>query len=1264
VVFALAVLWLRYAALPHIDDYRGRIFASIEKASGMAVSARRIEGGWEGLRPHLSLQGFEIADRRGRVAVAFDRAEVTLSWWSLLRARVRFHDVDFYRAVLFLRRGLDGRLYLADQPLERGGTGDDDAFTQWLLSQPRLGIHDATLVWRDELAQGPEVRLTDVQISMRRQLGTHHAALSARPPRALASRIDLRCDLRVKRADGRYAATGRVYGEARDADLAALRAHLPLPDTLRSGLGNLRVWATLAPQGVSDLVADLNMRDGRAQLDTDAQPLDVETLSSRVTYLARPDGFSVATQGLRFRLPHAAETFTGNFSLAREAPANQPPHVQVGADGIDLKIAATLLEYLPLPRDVRTQVVRFAPRGRLEDGSFSWTGPDAAHAKSYTLRGRFSNVSVNAVDRWPGATHVTGRIEGTDAGGTIELDSKDLVLDIPWIFRAPLGFDAMQVRADWKRGAQGVVVDLKTLRFANADAAGEASGTWHPAPHDPDPSPGYVDIKGRIERGQGVRLAAYLPNVITPARNWVDRAVQAGDIANARFEMRGDLRWFPWGEGRGDGRFLLDADVKGARLKYLPDWPSIDGIDGTLRFEDRALKVQADRAMIFASKASTVSASIDDIAAHPARVRVEADIDTTGADATRFLRETPLVNGPGAFTRSVSIDGPARLKLKLDIPLGPEGDPLRVAGDVQLAGDTARAGASLVMREVRGKLGFTERGVRGQDIAGVLFGERALLSIATQPDGVVATTLEGRIDAPTMASYAPAFVGPRLHGAVGWRARMLSRPQGNELTITSDLKGLAVALPAPFAKDAETARPVALTIANLGTERENTRAALDGGIYGRFMRAGERWNVAVGFGAPLDDSPLREGLWLYGDLAEVDADAWRALFPAAPGDAGAAPAQGGTELNGFDLHAGRMRFLGHDFERMHAALERKQAVWSGHVESPGVTGDVRWDPAGHGHVTGRLEHLALDAGAAGGETRAAEAKSDLPAIDVAAQRFDFRGRWLGELTLDAHPEGDQWRIERLDIVNEHAQFHSSGGWRRTGPGSLTTLAVKVDADNLNAVFKQFGFGDYMRRGSGALQGELAWNGLPQDFALAALAGTMHVEAKDGQFAKIPTGAGKLLGLLSLQSLPRRALFDFRDVFGEGFAFQRIQGDVKVAKGVLLADDFEISGPAAFVSLSGEVSLPQETQALTMRVIPEVSEGVALAATVFGTPVLGLSTLVLSKLLKNPLGKAVAYEYRVTGSWDNPVAERISAPTRTPAASASAQAPATAATTPE
>ena len=75
----------------------------------------------------------------------------------------------------------------------------------------------------------------------------------------------------------------------------------------------------------------------------------------------------------------------------------------------------------------------------------------------------------------------------------------------------------------------------------------------------------------------------------------------------------------------------------------------------------------------------------------------------------------------------------------------------------------------------------------------------------------------------------------------------------------------------------------------------------------------------------------------------------------------------------------------------------------------------------------------------------------------------------------------------------------------------------------------------------------------------------------------------------------------------------------------------------------------------MKVVPEMGESAAVAATVLGTPVLGLSTLLVSKLLSNPLGKAVAYEYSVTGSWDNPVVTKISAPPPIPAKAATAEA---------
>jgi len=308
-----------------------------------------------------------------------------------------------------------------------------------------------------------------------------------------------------------------------------------------------------------------------------------------------------------------------------------------------------------------------------------------------------------------------------------------------------------------------------------------------------------------------------------------------------------------------------------------------------------------------------------------------------------------------------------------------------------------------------------------------------------------------------------------------------------------------------------------------------------------------------------------------------------------------------------------------------------------------VAGEVSWDPTGKGRLTARFARLAVGTGTRPEAPELVATHAELPALDITAERFEFRDHWLGALDLKAEPDGDAWRIDHLDIANNQAKFSSSGRWRRTADGSLTSLDVKLDAQSLNALLGQFGYGDYLKRGNGKLSGTLAWSGYPYDFALGRLAGHFKIEGHNGQFAKIQAGAGKLLGLLSLQSLPRRATLDFRDVFSEGFAFDRIQAEVNVARGILLTDNLEIGGPAAFVSLSGEVSLPEETQKLTLRVVPEVSEGVAIAAALVGTPVLGLSTLLVSKLLNNPFGKVVAYEYSVTGSWDNPQVTRISAP---------------------
>ena len=1255
VAFAALVLWLRYFGLPNVDQYRGEIVAQIERASGMAISVGAIRGGWDGLRPVLSLEGLTISDRRGKAALQLQRAEASLAWWALLVGEVRFHDVDFYRPDLELRRGADGLIYLADKPLNEAGPTGDGKFTEWLLAQPRLGIHDATLTWRDDFLGAPEVRLASVEIAVRKRRGHHRAALTAVPPAELGRRVDLRADVAVEREGTLWRARGSAYAETLDTDFGRLRAHLPLPETLRSGVGSVRVWMQFAPGSVEEVVADLDVRGARAQLAADALPLELASLSGRATYRAREDGFTFATEGLRFALPSGVEAKPGNFSLTRTTPPSAAPRIEVRADGIDIKIAATLVDYFPLPRDIKNQVLRFAPRGRIAEAAVGWSEDGA---RSYAVKGRFEDLAINAVDALPGIEGFTGVIEGTQAGGTLMLAARSAVIDLSQVFREPLRLDALDARARWKHEGGALEVAIEEASFANADAEGKLSGTWRSLPNSPQRSPGFIDLKGSLARANAAAVANYMPNRLANTRDWLARAVQAGQAPRVAFELKGDLFEFPYG-GESSGRFLVEGDLRGGRIAYHPLWPSVDAIDGTFRFENRRMEIRAERAAIFRSRVRSASAVIEDLAQRPPLLVIDGEIETTGFDTVRFLRESPLVEGPGAFTRAIAVEGPARLKLHLDFPLAGT-EPVRVAGEYQFTGAAASVSRELTLTDLRGRLAFTERGVRAPELVGTLFGQPARLAMATE-DRQLVTTLTGRIDAPALGAFVPAAVRARLQGATEWSARIVSGPQGTDVALATDLKGLAVTLPAPLGKAAEESRPSSLQVARLGSERELTTVALGPEVHGRLSRARpagfaeERWSVALGFGAPLAGQPVREGVWLYGSLPALDVDAWQEVFGTAGGEPRAAPAA--VELRGIDMKLARVRFMGRDFIDTAAQLERRAGSWSGRLQGPLVSGEVAWSPEGKGRIVAKLERLAIPDPAAAQAARAQQGlqPADLPDLDVTAARFDFRGRHFGRLQLKAETHGEEWRIEKLDIEAPHSAFTSTGAWRKTGAGSITTLAVKLDAKNLNGLFAVFGFGDYLRRGVGQLEGTLAWPGQPHEFAAANLSGSIKVTASRGQFAKMDPGAGKLLGLLSLQSLPRRAMLDFRDVFSEGFAFDKIEGDVRVAKGILLTEDFEIGGPAAFVSLAGEVSLPQETQSLTLRVVPEVGEGIALAATVIGTPVLGLSTLLVSKLLRNPFGKVVAYEYLVTGSWDNPVVTRLGAPPAAPAAPSPAKA---------
>jgi uncharacterized protein YhdP len=341
--------------------------------------------------------------------------------------------------------------------------------------------------------------------------------------------------------------------------------------------------------------------------------------------------------------------------------------------------------------------------------------------------------------------------------------------------------------------------------------------------------------------------------------------------------------------------------------------------------------------------------------------------------------------------------------------------------------------------------------------------------------------------------------------------------------------------------------------------------------------------------------------------------------------------------------------LGRRFNQFAVKATLQDGQWRGTVAGKELEGTVGWDPKGRGGIVARLKTLTIPAA----ETAVSAARPgakyrDLPAIDLVAEQFVKNDKQLGRLELIANPRPDMWRIEKLRIVNPDAEFTAEGMWQTGLTEPRTQVSLRLDTPDAGKLLTRLGYPEGVRRGRAKLEGALAWRGAPYDFDYPSLSGGLLLEVRQGQFNKLDPGIGKLLGILSLQALPRRITLDFRDIFSEGFAFDDIVGAIKIDRGIAGTDSFRIQGPSARIVMAGEVDLARETQKLRVRVSPSVSDGVSIAGALIGGPIAGVAAFLAQKILKDPLDQMVAHEYAVTGTWSEPVVSRTERTAAVPA----------------
>jgi len=334
--------------------------------------------------------------------------------------------------------------------------------------------------------------------------------------------------------------------------------------------------------------------------------------------------------------------------------------------------------------------------------------------------------------------------------------------------------------------------------------------------------------------------------------------------------------------------------------------------------------------------------------------------------------------------------------------------------------------------------------------------------------------------------------------------------------------------------------------------------------------------------------------------------------------------------------------------------------WSLVVASAEASGELEWDPQGQGRLAGRFSHLTIPDRAAAtpvgprrvgirtpgslGVSDAGTAIEALPGMAISAERFSLGGHELGRLLLEASNEPTGWQIRQLEVVAPEGSVRASGLWRHTGSEPEVDVVVEVSFDDGGRYLARLGQAGAISGAAGSLKGTLRWRGVPHVIDFPSLSGQLSLRAGQGQFLHAEPGMGRLLGVLSLQALPRRIALDFHDVFSDGFAFDQIEATGLVDRGTLVLRDFRMGGPAASVQLSGTLDLANETQNLHAQIIPELRDSLAAVAGIaLVNPLVGLGTFIAQRLLYDPFGRLFSYDYDITGPWRDPqVSPRSSA----------------------
>ena len=1250
ILLALALGALR-VVLTHVPDYRDQIQAWVNDTTHLDVRFRELDARWRFFGPEIYITAVEVYAPNGGPQLAEARAaSVGFDFWrALLHAELLPGRLQLIEPEIGLVRTTDGRIELEGQAALEPRSGER-RFTVDDLPTGRLDISDARVTFTDLKGQLPDLILTASDVTVRRGRDDLRVEAELVLPEGMGATLEVEGQAHGALSEPEQL-EWKIALHARDLALAGWReqfsalANLPL-----EGDGTLRFQANLNGRRLDSARLQL-------QLAQVLLPATAGTPSTRYPVIA--GDFDLQRDGEQWRL--TGRDLDVSTDLRRWITSTLSARWTLG-DARELTSLDAQATYLRLENLVplaslaptsawRERLVALSPEGEVRALRTGYSRSEGAPPE-VTIAARFADVGFKPRGKFPGLRGLTGEASGSSGAGRVTIDSRTLHFTLPQKFRSSLTADLARGAIEWTHDAGGWHIRSRQFQLRSAHAAADTDVDLTIPGEGLSP---ILKLHSRFRDALVVEGWRYFPvdKLKGKVLAWLDGAFLAGRVPSGEFVIDGPTRKFPFRGG--EGEFRVSFPVEGLSLHYAEDWPRLENASLDVEFRNAGLTAKVRKATLNGLAIESGEARIPDLKEGDLLIKGQAAGDA-GA-ALGFLQASPAGEKLGAAFMKLKGEGAVRADVDLLLPIKHLVDrhvvvATRIDGVRVAVGDTTH-----VVEKLAGDLRIEDKKLSSPALTGEYLGGPVRIELAptAESSGLFENVVRVRASTPA-ANLAAALGAPasvKVDGRVDWRgtARIpvavvgptadTARPS---VRLESTLRGAEVALPAPVAKSAAESRSMQVEVQWPRSDEALVRATYGSNLRSqlRFTRGAPGWTLdrgTVRLGAGDTRLPTIAGLELRGTVDELKLSDWLALRSDKPGKRPLSDYLRSVDLTTHDLH-----LYGFRFSDLHTTLLAGDRAWSVSVDGAQARGSilVPYDLKGADPLVINMTRLRLEPedGEADEGSRREPDPTLWPDVNASIADFGVWGKKLGFLRAELRRSADGLVLRSLSTQATTFTLQGSGAWSASPQGQQGALKLELASTDMLQTMRDLGYGDTITGKHGTVVANVTWPGAPDSRLLGRLSGTVSIQIDDGQLLSVQPGAGRIFGLMSVAALPRRLSLDFTDFTDKGLAFDSVRGDFTLKAGDAYTENLLLKGPAAEIGVVGRTGLGQRDYDQTAVVTGSLGQSLPVAGALAAGPVVGAALLVFSQLFKEPLKGITRGYYRITGSWENPVVERV------------------------